>query len=804
MFKNYFITAFRNLRRNKKHALLNIAGLAVAIAVCWVIFLVIKFETSYDSFHTKKDHIYQVVTKDIDADGEQYSSGVPFPGIKFLRQDHSQVTFAQLMQRYGVQVTVTDASGAANNKKFIEETGVFYAEPELLKIFDVKWLSGNENVLKEPNNVVLSRSVAEKYFGSWQQAAGNFLKVDNNDHILSVAAVFEDVPANTDFPFGFIASYEGWTHHEGKEWPLDDWGSNTSNHQVYALLPGSASIDNINSYLQGFEKKYNTNNKDTKRTHFLQPLSAIHFDNRFSNNGDHITSKRSLYTLGFIGLLIIVMACINFINLSTALAVTRSKEVGVRKVMGGSKAQLRWQVLAETTTVVLAATLLATVLAWLALPYIKYIMVVQARLDLFTVQSALFILTVMLATIILSGLYPAFILSRFKPVEAIKNKINTTKVGSISLRRVLVVLQFACSQVLVVATIIAISQMSFIQNSDLGFNKEAVLLIQGNSDSASRSKQQAFKNELLARNDVKAVSFGFDAPSSDNSWQSNFAFDVMEDREFNLTLKFGDKDYLKTYDLHLAAGKFYDNSDTARGFVVNETFVKKVGLKSNEEAVGKMLRLGGREPKPVIGVVKDFKMQSLREEVVPIAIFPNQKYAGIAGIKLSSKNLLKSRDEINALWDKFYPEYVYNSAFFDENIDRFYEQEQRLSLMYKVCALLAIFISCLGLYGLISFMVVQKTKEVGVRKVLGASVGNILYLFSKEFTILIGVAFLLAAPAAWFMMNTWLRDFVYRINIGAGVFILAILISLVIAWVTVGYKAFRAAVANPVKSLRTE
>ena len=325
-----------------------------------------------------------------------------------------------------------------------------------------------------------------------------------------------------------------------------------------------------------------------------------------------------------------------------------------------------------------------------------------------------------------------------------------------------------------------------------------------NTDSASRSRQDAFKNELQQRSDVKQVSFAFDAPSSDNSWDGNFAFDKMEDRDFNVQLKQADYNYATAYGLQLVAGRFYGQSDTCKEYVVNETLLKKCGVTNSKDAIGKMFRLGGRPPMPVVGVVKDFKQASLRDAVNPIVLFPNKRFYQSAGIKLSSTNLAKTKDEIKAIWDKNFPEYVYNASFLDENINRFYENEERLSTMYKVYALLAIFISCLGLYGLVSFMVVRKTKEVGIRKVLGASVQSILYLFSKEFTILITIAFVIAAPAAWYLMNSWLKDFAYKVNIGIGVFLVAIVSSILIAWVTVGYKAMRAATANPVMSLRTE
>jgi putative ABC transport system permease protein len=303
---------------------------------------------------------------------------------------------------------------------------------------------------------------------------------------------------------------------------------------------------------------------------------------------------------------------------------------------------------------------------------------------------------------------------------------------------------------------------------------------------------------------VKLISFAFDPPSSDNSWTSNFAFDKMQDRDFDVQQKQADYNYANTYGLQLVAGRFYGQSDTCREYVVNETLLKKCGVTNPQEAIGKMFRLGGRRPMPVVGVVKDFKQASLRDAVEPIVISPNKRWYMSTGIKLSSSNLGRSKDEIKTIWDKYFPEYVFNASFLDESINQYYQSEERLSAMYKVYALLAVFISCLGLYGLVSFMVVRKTKEVGIRKVLGASVQSILYLFSKEFTVLITVAFVLAAPAAWWLMNSWLKDFAYKIDIGAGVFVVAIAASLVVAWLTVGYKAMRAATANPVKSLRTE
>ncbi len=808
MFRNYFKFAFRNLLNHKRHSFLNIMGLAVALAACLVIFLVLKQEYSYDTYHKNADHIYQLVRVQKTSDGDNFDIGTPLPMTAALRNDFPQVTFAEMFTSYGSQVAAINHAGAAPDKKFIETIGVFYTDPEMFSLFDVTWLSGNAAVLKNDNTAVLSRSQAEKYFGDWKQATGKYIKIDNTV-TARVSGVINDVPANTDFPFKIILSYESFLSNIkalGFSGMKDHWGSVSSNHQVFALLPPSVSPQSIDNNLVQFVNKYFVKDisKSKKITQFLQPLKNIHFDARFGNNGTHISSKSSLNTLAFIGILILLMACINFINLSTALAVKRSKEVGIRKVMGSTGKQLTTQVMAETGLIVLLAALLGVILAYISLPYLKYIVEIETTLPLISKGSILFLFAAIIITTLLSGTYPALILSRFKPVEAMRNKISSSQIGGISLRRVLVVLQFSFSQILIIATIIALNQMHFIRNADLGFNKEAILLLSGNNDSVSLAKQDAFKASLQRLPEVASVSFGFDAPSSSNNWNANFGFNNSTvDESFFPNLKFGDGAYQQTFGLRMAAGRFYTN-DSLKEVVVNETLAHKLGFKDPEKIIGKTLRLGNATWQTIVGVVKDFKNNSLRDVIPPTVLLKAKKYYSLTAIKLRSRNLAGSNEKIQTLWDSFFPEYAYNSRFFDESINNFYEQEKRLSTLYQVYALLAIFISCLGLYGLVSFMAVQKTKEVGIRKVLGASITNIVYLFSKEFTILIGIAFLIAVPAGYYMMQNWLQRFVFRVNVGLGVFVIAIVLSLLIAWVTVGYKAIKAAVANPVKSLRTE
>ena len=804
MLKNYFKIALRNIARHKVFAAINISGLAIGIAACLLLFTVIKYELSYDKFQPNFKNIYHVVTRDKHSDGFEYNPGVPIPALDALRTDFPQVITGALYSSSNSQVTVLGANQniATAEKKFIEESGNFFSDPQFFQVFHFNWLSGSPDVLSEPNVTVLTKKRAEKYFGDWKHAIGQFLKLDNAVTV-KVAGIFEDVPGNSDFPLALVTSFETFKKNPGLFGSVTEWGRTSSNFQVFMLLPQSITPDNINKQLAQFSKKHYSKPKQNIRLNYLQPLSEIHFDKQLGNFGDHLTSKTILWTLALIGIFIIFMACINFINLSTAQAVGRSKEVGIRKVLGSNRRQLFSQIMGETVLIVIASIILAIVLASLSLPYIKYVASIKETLSLINLQTIFFLLAVIIIVTILAGLYPALILSGFKPALALKNKITSATVGGISLRRGLVVLQFAISQILIIGTIVAISQMNFIRKADLGFNKEGVFILNVNTDSAVVSRLPAFKEKLLQLPEVQSVSFSSDVPSSDNNWSTNFAFDHKPDEQFHLFEKYADEDYFKTYGLQIIAGKAFTKSDTINEVVINETLVKKLDVKDPLDVLGKEIDMG-RRWKKIVGVVKDFKTNSLREEIKPTAIAERNEFYGTAGIKLRSSNTAQTIDAIQKTWDEFFPEYAYTSSFMDEDISKFYQQEDQLSLLYKIFAGIAIFISCLGLYGLVSFMAVQRTKEIGVRKVLGASVKNIIYLFSKEFTILILIGFIVAVPVAWYMMSTWLENFVFRININIKVFAIAMLISIIITWITVGYKSIKAAMANPVKSLRTE
>jgi putative ABC transport system permease protein len=805
MFKNYCKTAYRNLVRNKKFSLINISGLAIGIASCILIFIVVNYELSYDRFQPDFKNIYHVAIEDKFPGGVTYTPGTPYPALEALRAKFPQIVSGSLFSSYGSQLTVIGPDGApSKEKRFIEESGVFFADPEFFEIFKSRWLSGSPAVLDRPNVIVLSKKMAEKYFGRWQDATGKYIRLDNLNTV-QVAGIINDAPGNSDFPFKAIGSRRILKNTSLYGYSKF-WNSTSSNEQVYMLLPPNQSPAAIDKQLIQFAKE-NVNigsGKSAMRTFFLRPLSTIHFDSRMGNMGDHVTSKSTLWTLSLIALFILVMACINFVNLSTVQAVNRSREIGVRKVLGSNRWNLLSQILGETALLVMVSIVLAFALAEICLPYIKNVASINEIISLFNLKTLVFLVAVFFIVTFMAGLYPALIVSGFSPILALKNKINFASVGGISLRRSLVVIQFAISQVLIVGTLIAVSQMKFIQNADLGIDKEAVLVVRGNGDSTQLSRMGLFKYELQKNKSIQYSSLCSDVPSSDNSWGSNFAFDHKPDESYTLYLKFGDADYYKTFGLQFAAGGAPAESDTIRDVVINETLVRKLGLKSSRDAIGKDISIGQGPWKKIVGVTKDYRTNSLRDEIKPTLIAGSKRDYSYTGLKLKAANLGAVKDQIQQVWDKYFPEYANQTYFLDESIENFYEQEHHLSLLYKIFAGIAVFISCLGLYGLVSFMAVQRKKEVGIRKVLGASISQIVYLFSKEFTVLILIAFLIAAPVAWYMMSTWLQNFVYRIPMSPVIFILAVLISVCIAWVTVGYKSFRAALVNPAKSLKSE
>lgn len=801
MIKNYFKTAFRNLWRNKNFTFINIAGLGVGIAVCILIFLIIQFELSFDNFHSKKDRIYRVLTVLNSEDGSHRSSGVPYPLPTAIKADFSKIKSTGVYSYGNDQILIPYEKTGQAEKKFKEETGVFFAGPEFFEIFDYPLIAGEYKSLKDPNTAVITKQTAEKYFGNWRSAIGKSFK-RNGRHLYKITGVLDDIPANTDMQIKIVGSYS--TFKDFTE--STDWNSVSSNHRCYLLFPENMTAAQMDQQLTGLVKKYKKP-EDQEERQIVQSLAEVHYDEEPGNFLDRTISKRLITTLWMIAGFILLIACVNFINLSTAQAVNRSKEIGVRKVLGSNKRQLRFQFYSETALITVMAILLAIGLTVIAFPFIGKILDLPLSFSLMeNPVIILFFIVLGIVVVFLAGFYPAIVLSRFNPIAALKNKVTVRRSRGISLRRGLVVFQFIIAQALIIGTLVIVRQMHYFQSKPLGFDKNAVINVAFPTDSASLTKIDFLKNELLSLQGVKSVSFSYGSPADEGNWYSNFRFNkAAKDVDWGANLKWADANYLKTYNIQLVAGRNVQPSDTVREFLVNETWTNRMGLKNPQEALNKEINMwDGQLKGNVVGVVKDFNAVSLREAMVPVMISTAKDFYSFANIKMQTESITDVLKKTEAIWNKAYPEYVYEPRFLDEKIKNFYTQENRLASLYKIFAALAIFLSCLGLYGLASFMAVQRVKEVGIRKVLGASVGNIVMLFSKEFLLLIGIAFIIATPIAWYYMQNWLQDFVYRIDISWWILAISGLLAVVIALITISFKAIAAALANPVKNLRTE
>jgi predicted permease len=797
MLKNYLLIAYRNIVRHKGYTLINVLGLALGIACSLLIFLLVKFHLSSDTYHTHARHIYRIVTEMHFPEGTGYTPGVPIPLGEAIKTDFPQIKKSSMvLSNYGFLLAIPNPDKGTEDR-FLENSGIALVEPAFFDIFDYEWLAGNpETALTEPNSVVITEKWAKKFFGN-RNPIGQVMKADNK-HNFKVTGLLKDYPANTDLKYDMFVSY---TTHKAinPQYYMGNWAWINSASTCYIRLSDEFTAKDLTQALPEFHKKYYTQ-KDNVHHHVLQPLRDVHFNQQYYGS----MQLERLYVMALIGVVILVIACINFINLSTAQAVRRSKEVGVRKVLGSTQPQLFWQFMNETALLTLAAVAISLVIAKISLPYLNEWMQVSLALNLFTDPVLLFFLALLtIVVVILSGFYPALVLSGFKPALALKGKITSSQAGGLTLRRSLVIAQFTISQALIIGILVMAYQIEYFKNADVGFKKEAIVNV--TLFERDSPKLETFRNKLAQIPDIAGVSYSLSAPmSSGNNNYDFFRFDTRTEREgYQINVKAADHHFLETYELKLVAGRNLLPSDTAREIIVNETLVYKLGLTKPEEILGKTMHTWGGSF-PVVGVVKDFHLHSLQTGIDPCIITTSSRDYYLAGIQVKSSNFSGVIQQIEKAWNEVFPAEVFEFSFLDETIASQYRGEEIMARLTNVFAAIAVFISCLGLYGLVSFMALQKTKEIGVRKVLGASSMQILLLFSKEFVRLLIIAFVIAAPLAWVVMNKWLQNFEFQITITPDIFGIAALITLLVAAFTVGYQSLKASAANPVKSLRNE
>jgi len=798
MITNYLKTALRNLRRQIGNTLINVAGLTLGITGSLILFLFIKDGSSFDNYHSKRDRIYRIVTKSKGSNGDSYTQGVPTVLPEAFKNDFAEVEeVAFTSYRRGNLIAIAQPNGEF--KKYEEPKGVAFTQSSFLRIFDRPILRGSEKRLDEPNEAMISKKWALKYFNK-EDAIGEIIKYEDIEY--KIGAVMDDYPSNTDLPFELILSYITVKKSlDGK-----GWQDNSDTDNCYFLLKENQQISRIETGLVAFEKKYAGDNNSNKTTLLAQPLQELHSDMRFGNYNKRMP-KPAKIAFSVVAIFLLISCCINFVNLTTASAIKRTREVGIRKVLGSTRKQLIFQLLGEALLVTTIAVLISLACAQILLGFLNPFMDLSLTLQLDCDGIVwIFLAAVAIAVTVLSGLYPAMVVSAYKPALALKNQIGSTSSGY-SMRRGLVVLQFVISQFFIIATVVITLQFDFITKYDIGFAKEAIVTVpipigEKPMGMNGSSKMRSLKNEILQLAGVEQASLSLAPPSHKSVTGTSFKVAGRDD-EFNTQIKQVDGDYLSLYRIKLLAGLPLTDLDTMAGFVVNEKLVKMAGFKSNQEIIGQEIILWDHRL-PVVGVVKDFNTQALRDPIEPVILFNYLNGFHSLSIKINPTDMQATLQRVQTKWEKAYPEYIFSYEFLDEQIRNLYQGDHKASIMLSIFAFTAIFIGCLGLFGLVTFMANQRTKEIGVRKVLGASVESIVFLFSKEFVKLILIAFAIAAPAAGFVMSKILEQDAYKIKLGPMIFLIGLAATFIIAFFTIGFKSIRAALVNPVDSLRSE
>jgi putative ABC transport system permease protein len=818
MFRNYLKIAWRNLLKRKTYAFINIFGLALGAAICLLIVLFIKSESSVDSWRADSDNVYRMVLK------RQYPSRVSSYAI--IPHSFAQTVKDELPE-------VTDAVRIFNffnngtfqiqyeDKKF-EETDVYFADPTFFDIFKSNLLYGSEeNALTKPNSVVLNESTAIKYFGAANQAVGKVLTPEgNNIQPIEVTAVYENWPKNSHFTFNAVITTNGMANFEQENYIGFD-------AYTYFRINDNASPDKVEAAMPGIIKKFAAGHiqrqfsmsvdkfmsEGNGYTYTLQPLKDIyltsHLDNEFKANGNATT----LYVFALVAFFILFIACVNFINLSTARSSERAKEVGIRKTFGSEKKSLIIQFMAESFLISLLAMVVAVGIYALLVPVFNDISGKEFSLmSLLNLNAIILLVIFTCVTGLLAGIYPAFVLSAFKPIDVLRGKFKSGKKGR-NLRSGLVVFQFAVSVILIICTLVVNRQMDYMTSERLGFNKEQTVIIERTDLLGENTR--AFKNELRNINGVANITGASALPGQENYFGVSWA--SIDNRNEQITGRgiIVDEEYAQTLELEIVDGRFFskDFPTDSLTVVLNEKAVSELGL---TDPIGKRLvtpnqflnaQDGSSYTYTIIGVTKDFHYQSLHEPITPVIFTSASRFnnvSGLTAIHVEGNTFDNVLSEIEVVWKKFIDDKPLTYQFLDQTIEDQYQVERTSRKVFTFFSFITIFIACIGLLGLAAYTTRQRVHEIGVRKVLGASVSSIVSMLSKDFVKLVFLSTLIAIPIAWYAMNKWLQNFTYRISSSWDLFVIAAVIALLTAFLTISFQAIKAAISNPVKSLRTE
>lgn len=813
MFKNHLKSGWRNLMRHKTFTAINVTGLSIGICAALIIFLVVQYDFSFDKFEKDNNSIYRVVEKyTLKVSGKNYGgSAMPDPLPAAVAKEVTGLDAVVALTR-GNTAKVSTQNG---NKKtvFNDQEKIVFTNASYFKLIGYNWLAGNAaTTLQQPYTAVLTASNARLYFPGLtaSDVIGKELIFDDSVRF-TVTGVVKDITENTVFNYKTFISRVTLETTSLKPWFWDRWNHAQQSLLFIKLAPGTTTA-NINTQINRLFAKYNKpNNEDPEiRTFDLQPLRDTHFKGYYDSNSSGLADKSILNGLQAVAVFLLLLACINFINLTTAQASQRSKEIGIRKTMGSSRLQLMMQFIGETFLLTVIATLLSVAATPFLLKAFASFIPEAVRFNIINQPGILvFLLLLVIVVSVLAGLYPAVILSSYKPVSVLKNQANADMGISRKawLRKGLTVSQFVIAQVFIIATLLVSKQINYSLNRNIGMKKDAVLYF-GNYTDTSSAKKMVLLNSLKAIPGVAMASLSMDPPSSNSSWIDAMKYeDNKKMVQTNVQVKIGDSNYINLYQIKLLAGNNLMNNDTMGDLLINETYLHALGFTDPHDIIGRYINVYGN--KRVAGVVQDFNQKSLHETIMPLLITGGIESEHTFNIALQpqpagSTTWKRTIDQMQQAWKEVYPDKDFDYTFLDDAIASYYTVEQNVSTLLMWSTGLTIFISCLGLLGLVIYITNQRTKEIGIRKVVGATVSQLLALLSKDFIKLVLVAFVIAVPFAWWAANTWLQSFAYRTTLSWWVFALGGSIMLVLAFIILSVRIIKAANVSLVKTLRTE
>lgn len=821
MFRDYCKTAWRNFSRNRVQAFINLAGLSVSMAACLLILQYVSFQFSFDRFNKHAEDLYRV-TNDRYQNGKLVQHGtITYSGIsKALLTDYPEVMSATRVEPFAQQIV-------GNGDKKEGDLAALAVDNSFLSMFSYPMLTGDKTGgLKEPNSAILTASLADKLFGpqrgNYQSLIGKTILISRNPTPYKITAICADVPQNSHLNFDFLVSYNSLYMGGAEKWSQADYDFTDSDFWHYIQLKHGTDYKALQAKLGAFSQKYFKGNKvsGSDEKFYLQPLLKAHLYSDYEYEIGKTGNATAVWGLGVVALMIIVIAWINYVNLSTANSLKRAKEVGIRKVTGATRGQLIRQFLTESLILNVLALVVALCIVWLVQGGFNEL--VQQPLSIsylfgnglngYSLLLPLFLF--LLLGMAGSGFYPAFVLSAFKPVSVLKGKFASSTKG-ILLRKVLVVGQFTVTIILIISSLVVYRQINFVNGQSLGIDLSQMLIVKPplltGWDSSFIDKENSFKNELAQLPHVHGAS----AVGKTAGDELSRAFDVhrADKQDNNVTMRnvSVDADFVKVFGAKIVAGRNFTTTDynpdgnKLHSFVLNESAVKRLGFSSPADAIGKQIQFGaGDKAWDIVGVVNDFHQKSLHYSIEPTILVPSYGTDNPICVKVDTKDLPATLAAVKAKYEAFFPNNFFDYYFLDEKFNKQYSDDLLFQEVFSLFSGFAICIACLGLLGLSLFATAQRTKEIGVRKVLGASVASIVALLSKDFIRLVVVAILIASPAAYYIMHTWLKGFAYRISISPWLFVAAGLLAVVTAVLTISFQSIKAAIANPVKSLRTE